>query len=270
MKVINKVKMIAFFITRVLNEVMLAAAFKLEAGIKKGYSPESLKRFYDKAKRAIDFYMDLYKKDPRSIKACITNGNRKIGPVMNISLLPLFTCISNCEICKFYCYDVKACLQYANVMMARVRNTVLLWYDEKEYFHQIESKISRRRKNFFFRWHVAGDIISESYFSYMVELAVKYPKFRFWCYTKQYKLINNWCNKHGVNSIPDNLVVMFSKWNGVKMDNPYNFPVFGAYDKSDFVGFSGFKCPGNCQVCINNKCGCIYAKKGDNIGTEIH
>lgn len=264
-KVIDSIKRITAFILRTLKEVQLAAALKASAGINGGYSPESLKKFYDKSKKAIDFYMDLYKKDPNSIKVCITRGNRKIGPVMNVSLLPLFTCVTNCEMCKFFCYDVKACLQYANVIIARVRNTVLLWYDEKEYFRQIEERIARRRKNLYFRWHVAGDIISESYFSHMVEIAIKYPKFRFWTYTKQYKLINAWCDKHGRETIPENLVVMFSKWEGVKMDNPYNFPTFAAVD--DLTGFNGFICPGNCQTCINNKTGCVYGKSST---TKIH
>lgn len=264
-KVIDNIKKIAAFILRTLKEIQLAAALKTSLGIEKGYTPESLKRFYDKAKKSIDFYMDLYKKDPGAVKVCITNGNRKIGNVMNISLLPIFTCLSNCHICKFYCYDIKACLQYANVIMARVRNSVLLWCDEKEYFRQIEDRISRRRKNKYFRWHVSGDIISETYFTHMVEIAIKHPDFRFWTYTKQYSLVNRWCDKFGRETIPENLVVMFSKWDGVEMDNRYNFPTFTALD--DLIGFNGFICPGNCQTCINNKTGCVY---GESSATKIH
>ena len=64
-------------------------------------------------------------------------------------------------------------------------------------------------------------------------------------------------------AIPDNLHIMFSKWDGLPMSNPYKFPVFacrlknGNVDTSDDWFAKTFKCPGNCDICKEKKCGCI-------------
>ena len=103
---------------------------------------------------------ELKNKNISEIKICISKGNKKIGKVMNVSLMPVKTC-GNCKQCMLYCYDIKACLQYPNTVIdARMRNTVLLKRDRNEYFNRIENAIERRRTNKYFRWHVAGDILS--------------------------------------------------------------------------------------------------------------
>ena len=92
------------------------------------------------------------------IKMCISAGNRKIGRVLNVSLPPILSC-ANCAGCSRLCYDIKACLQYpGTVIDARMRNYSILLRDRDEFFRRIEDKISRRRKNKFFRWHVAEAI----------------------------------------------------------------------------------------------------------------
>ena len=250
--IINTLKKIANFILKAFKEIELSEALKKSMGIENGYSVETLKKFYNNAKALIDFYMQ----DPDNIKVCVTNGNRKIGRVMNVSLLPIFTCLTRCEGCRFFCYDIKACMQYKNVLLARVRNTVLLWCNRKAYFEQIEQKIARRRKNKYFRWHVAGDIIDQDYFENMVRIAKNHSDFVFWTYTKQYHIINRYCDKYGKESIPSNLSIMFSQWDGIKMINPYNFPEFRVYD--DITNVKEHICPGNCELCLKAKTGCPY------------
>lgn len=248
----NVLSKVIGFIKRTEKEIKLSAALKTSAGIDGGYTPESLKKFYDSARALIEFYME----DPDGLKICITPGNSKIGHVLNVSLLPIFTCLTNCQYCKFWCYDIKACLQYLNVLKARARNTVLLWCNRDSYFQQIENKLSHRRKNFYFRWHVSGDIIDKKYFCRMVDIANKYPNFTFWTYTKQYAIINAYCDEYGKDSIPGNLSVMFSEWDGIKLVNPYNFPVFHVVD--DIKTAKTYICPGNCEVCLKNRRGCPF------------
>ena len=121
------------------------------------------------------------------IKMAISTGNRKIGRVMNVSLPPIMTC-ANCKECKYLCYDVKACLQYPNTVIdARIRNLSVLMKDREEYFARIDAAMSRRRKNKYFRWHVAGDIIDSDYFDRMIKNAQHHPDFVIWTYTKNYK-----------------------------------------------------------------------------------
>ncbi len=207
----------------------------------------------------------------------ISNGNRKIGKVLNVSLMPIVTC-SNCNECRHFCYDIKACCgpHWENVIRARIKNTVLLQRDMKAYFDRIDGKLTRRRKNKFFRWHVAGDIVNAEYFENMVALAVKHPDFIFWTYTKNYKLVNQYVKEHGgdrVKAIPANLHIMFSEWDGLKLDNPYNFPFFTCRLKDGnknhayhwFEKF--FRCPGNCDVCKRENRGCLI---GENTWIDEH
>lgn len=191
-----------------------------------------------------------------TIKMCISNGNHKIGRVMNVSIPPILSC-GNCTECKFLCYDIKGCNQYPNTVIdARIRNWTVLKRSREEYFGRIRKVIARRRKNFYFRWHVAGDIIDIDYMKEMVAIAKENPHFIFWTYTKMYWIVNEYCATYGKESIPSNLTIMFSEWRGMPMDNPYGFPEFRVVFK-DEVEPKGFYCPGNCDVCKRIKRGCV-------------
>lgn len=198
------------------------------------------------------------------IKPCISTGNTKIGRVLNVSLMPVMTC-GNCEHCMGYCYDVKACVRYPDTVIdARMRNTVLLQRDRNLYFQYIIDKCARRRKNLFFRWHVAGDIVDIDYLDRMVAIARMFPNFRFWTYTKMYSLVNEYVRTHGDNrqtAIPSNLSIMFSEWSGTEMPNPYNFPTFACRLKAEADKvMTGYHCTGNCDVCKANGCGCVVGQ----------
>ena len=224
------------------------------------YKMESIKKVL-KLARETEYKLNQEKID--EIKMCISNGNKKIGRVMNVSLMPVMTC-ANCSECMFLCYDIKACLQYpGTVIDARMRNTVIWKKDPEKYFGEIRKKLSRRRKNFFFRWHVAGDIPNSDYFAEMVKIANEFSHFIFWTYTKNYKVVNNYVKENGRDSIPENLHIMFSEWDGMPLDNPYNFPVFACKLKAGNKNHSAdyfnslHKCPGNCDICKKTGRGCI-------------
>lgn len=222
------------------------------------YSKESIKKVISLMNETIKKYSG---KPASEIKICISSGNRKIGKVLNVSLSPIKTC-ANCSGCMWLCYDVKACLQYpGTVIDSRVRNYILMKEYREEYFRRIREKLSRRRKNKFFRWHVSGDIPDMDYFKNMVAIAKDFPDFVFWTYTKNYSLVNEYCDKYGKESIPENLSIMFSEWRGMAMENPYNFPVFSVVFKDDKNKPDPKKnhyCPGNCDICLKNGRGCPY------------
>ena len=224
------------------------------------YSIESLRkviRLMNAAARAYD------QKDVKEITMCISKGNRKIGRVMNVSLPPLMTC-KNCSGCKGFCYDIKACLQYPNTVIdARIRNYTVLKKDRQLYFETIDHAISRRRTNKYFRWHVAGDIVDIDYFWRMCGTARRHTDFIFWTYTKNYNVVNEYCRLYGRDAIPENFTIMFSEWDGMPLDNPYNFPVFtcklkdGNKNHKPEYFDSLYKCPGNCDICKAARRGCI-------------
>lgn len=223
------------------------------------YSKESIKKVISLMNARRTYYAPIA---IDHIKMAISTGNRKIGRVMNVSLPPIMTC-ANCKECKYLCYDVKACLQYPNTVIdARIRNLSILMKDRNEYFNRIDAAMSRRRKNKYFRWHVAGDIIDVDYFDRMVENARKHSDFIIWTYTKNYAVVNEWIRQHGGNkkALPDNFTVMFSEWRGIEMVNPYKLPEFRVVFKSDAVKPDPKKvhyCPGNCDVCKALHRGCV-------------
>lgn len=191
------------------------------------------------------------------IPLCISTSNRKIGRVMNVSLMPVMTC-GNCKECKFLCYDIKACAQYPHIVIdARMRNTSILRRDRDEFFARIDAAMSRRRKNKFFRWHVAGDIVDGDYFDRMVKIARAHPDFTIWTYTKMYGIVNAWIDANG--ALPANFSVMFSEWRGMPMDNPHGLPEFRVVFKDETPPV-GHYCPGNCDVCKNLHRGCVVGE----------
>ena len=228
------------------------------------YSIESIRKAVSGLNDHIKFYSDAIKSG-ETLKVSISTGNKKIGRVMNVSLAPIVTCGSACNVCMGLCYDIKAVLQYGNVMKARARNTAIYRMNSDLYFAQIRGAIRRRRSNKLFRWHVAGDIPNVDYLAEMVAIARENPDFIFWTYTKQYHIVNAYVAQHGGDmreAIPTNLSIMFSVWRGLPCVNPYSFPVFDVIFNDDTTEeklrkMEYFRCPGNCDLCKEHNRGCV-------------
>lgn len=239
--------------------------------VNKGYSNESIQKVINLLKYWIAFFTYEIMKGVL-LTPCISSGNKKIGRVLNVSLAPIITC-ANCGKCLHFCYDIKAVLQYLNVLIARAKNTAMVMHDRDRFFQIIDDKCSRRRKNKFFRWHVSGDIVDYDYLCRMIDLAKKYPEFIFWTYTKNYTLVNMYVKAHGGDRhecIPANMSIMFSEWEGMDFLNPYNFPVFACRmgendNRHDWTKMH--LCPGNCDICKETKKGCIV---GESTYTNLH
>lgn len=218
------------------------------------YSKETLKKATSQLKARINFYKNFPEKD---IRMTVSTGNMKIGRVLNVSLAPIITC-HNCSECMHFCYDVKAVMAYPSCMDARARNTALFMKNRDEFFNRIHKRMASRKKNFFLRFHVSGEIVDLDHFSRMVETAKLFPNYTIWTYTKVYWIVNEYVKQHGNSmkaAIPGNFHVMFSKWEGLPMNNPYNFPVFAcAFTPDQEIGF---KCPGNCDYCKEHNTGCV-------------
>lgn len=230
-----------------------------------GYQLSSIRKVMRLANEKKHRYMTMA---PELIKECVSSGNRKIGRVMNVSLMPIMTC-ANCKECMHFCYDIKACLQYPETVIdARMRNTCLLWLDRNEYFSRIENRIARRRKNKYFRWHVAGDIVDIDYLDRMIGIARRHPDFIFWTYTKNYRVVNEWIAANGGTraAVPGNLSIMFSEWRGLEMVNPYGMPVFACRFPGETAPFE-YQCPGNCDVCKASGRGCVV---GESTYADLH
>ncbi|MBQ9606969.1 MAG: hypothetical protein IJV16_07320 [Lachnospiraceae bacterium] len=235
----------------------------------KPYSAATLKKAVKLLKTLIAYYAACIASG-EILKACISSGNKKIGRVLNVSIAPVITC-GNCSGCKEFCYDIKAVIQYPEVSRARARNTALAIHKRDEFFRQIDEKMTHRKKNKFFRWHVSGDIMDYDYFCRMVEIAKNHPDFVIWTYTKMYGIVNMYVRNHGGDKscIPENFSIMFSEWRGMPMNNPYKFPEFRVKFEDDSADmFSGlWKCPWNCDACKACNHGCIV---GESVYCDVH
>lgn len=230
------------------------------------YKKNTIVELMKKTRELMVNYQDMLE-NGETYKVVISKGNRKIGKVMNVSLMPIIACGKRCGLCMGICYDIKACVQYSNtVLPARVKNTVMAMRNRDEYFKQIDAAISRRRKNKMFRWHVAGDILDYDYFVRMCDIAAAHPDFTFWTYTKMYEVVNEYIYKNG--SLPENLSVMFSEWKIQNTDgtytvvdfpNPYNMPVFAVRFKGEDAP-AMHRCPGNCDICKATGRGCPFGE----------
>ena len=225
------------------------------------YSKETIKKAVETLNKRIEFY-----KTSEDLQIVISKGNKKIGDTMNVSLAPVITC-PNCSKCVSYCYDIKAVMQYKNVLDARAKNTALFLTHSEKYFQQIRNELSKRKTNKYFRWHVSGDIMNIEYFDNMVKIARDFPDFRFWTYTKSYWIVNEWCKQNGKENVPDNLSVMFSYWEGLPMINPFGFPEFRVVMKGQEKPNGVRWCCGNCNECIRN---CSHCVKGETVYCMEH
>lgn len=226
------------------------------------YSKQTLSKYSRMVRKAIaDHRKEL--QNGVKLKVRFSYGNRKIGKTLNISTAPIITC-GNCDKCLHECYDIKACMQYDNVLQARSINTAILFENRDEFFRQIDQKITRRKVNKFVRFHVAGEIIDSDYLWRIIMIAIAHPEATIWTYTKMYDLVNAYIKFHG--QLPANLHIMFSEWDGVPMNNPYGMPTFKAIPK-DHEPLPYFRCPGNCDYCKEHHCGCVA---GEPAWTYLH
>ena len=193
----------------------------------------------------------------------ISNGNMKLGAIMNVSLPPVVTC-HNCKSCKEYCYAVRSYNRLPGTAAAWNENLKLFYKDPSKYFSEISKAVKLQR---FFRWHVSGDIVNGRYLAGMIQVAKENPKVEFLAFTKAYQIVNAAIAAGAV--IPSNLHLLFSAAPGVAMPNPYRLPEchinFADPSLNTYKGGAEFvyHCTGNCTGCAINGCGCFFLKPGD-------
>ena len=201
--------------------------------------------------------------DPATIQIHISDGNKKLGAIMNVSLPPVVTC-TNCGSCSKYCYAVRNYLRGENVYNAWNENHFLFLNDPDRYFSEISAAVKLQR---FFRWHVSGDIVNGAYLAGMIRVALENPKCEFLAFTKAYQIVNAAIAAGAV--IPSNLHLLFSAAPGVDMPNPYRIPEchinFADPSLNTYCGGAEYEhyCNGNCTECAVNGCGCFFLKPGD-------
>lgn len=177
----------------------------------------------------------------------ISNGNEKMGKIKSVSLPPVVTCRAGAP-CIKTCY-ARRLQRFPNVKNAYEHNLQLYRENPAAYFNGITNVAINEK---YFRWHVAGDIPELDYFRYMVGVAVTCESTKFLCFTKKYEIVNTFISEGG--TIPENLIIIFSVWNSLELENPYNFMVAHVVPVEAAGLWGENECTGNCLECaINNK-----------------
>lgn len=206
----------------------------------------------------------------KNLKLHISEGNKKIGKIWNVSLAPVVTCPEGCH-CAKGCYAVNSYKLYPECKTAWDENTELAKEDPVEFFNQLDQWLTWKNTNKrcksvrYFRFHVSGDCPTEYYASLLLLFVWKHPETVFMLYTKRYSWFMG-------KEIPANLRLYFSKDKFLQLPEGYEESGIPHTDikMSDEKRPTGyFLCPGNCDICTKYNCGC-YGDKAVNVVFNAH
>lgn len=210
-------------------------------------------------------FLNLVSKDIHGIeKVHISIGNSKMGAIPSFSVLPIITC-KNCIECSKYCYACKGCFNFNGNITNLAENTALVKADINRVYSEVNSFLNQSTTLYrYFRFNTAGDIFSIEYLELIVALAKANPLTRFLAFTKNYDLINSYLDSA---SLPENLTIIFSRWDNATIDNRHNLPVAVTnIPGSTVVPENSFHCNGDCANCLN----CWNAQNGTYRHFDLH
>lgn len=198
----------------------------------------------------------------------ISPGNTKMGSIPSVSLPAGLTCRPDCA-CREKCYAMKLERLRSSVRKAYRHNYEVLSSDPDTFWREVEASVMTSR---FFRFHVSGDIVDDSYLEHMIAIAGRNPHCEILCFTKRYEIVNSAVSSGGVALIPANLHLIFSAWRGLPMENPYGFPEAHVRyrDGSTTASAEAKECGGNCTECAITSGGCWTLQKGEQVVFNEH
>lgn len=205
----------------------------------------------------------------------ISKQNTKMGKTPSFSTAPIIGCSENACVCRNKCYAVKSYRMYPTVKKAWDENLALTKTAEGR--AAIDKAITsfckgKRKPVTYFRWFVSGDINGTELLMTMCRVAKACGETTFLCFTKAYQTANRFCEQNGKNTIPRNLVIVFSEWSPLPLDNPYSFPVASFVPHGETVPKRGVVCPAGldkhmtCEKCRR----CWYLTSNDRVAFLEH
>ena len=200
-------------------------------------------------------------------------GNRKTGgSYYTVSLIPVLDCPSKCgNNCAKWCYDIQSVCITKEVIRLRAINSALHAKAPNLYWQRIRQLCELQYVEHL-RINVGGDITKDDMFE-IVAMAVLLPNTIIHLFTKNYEAVNNYFKtEKKVKAFPKNLKVIFSRWPGMKCNNPYKIPEchvdFG--DGKCEAPEGSELCGGNCTKCAFEHSGCHGLKKGEAVVIKYH
>jgi len=209
-----------------------------------------------------------YEADIENVHVKLMKGNAKTGKeVWTVSLAPIIDC-QNCSGCKAKCYDIRNDCIYPQVIESRAKNSALHRLDIERYWAEIEEQI-REKKVSFLRINVGGDVSFED-MEFIRAIAERNPNCRILFFTKNYGDANYFL---GMYKMPENMHMIFSRWNGMECENPYEIPeshVLWADGETTAPMYGAYFCQGNCGHCFLGDEGCPNLKRGEHVVFNAH
>lgn len=146
----------------------------------------------------------------------------------------------------------------------------LLWCaDPERYEREVIAAIINYR---FARFHADGDIPDPRYLGMLRRVSAFCSDTTIWLMNKRGYWVDSDIDENG--DFPLNLKVLMSNWGNWRQKNKHGLPEFWVILKNgagrDKLPANAFPCPGDCDFCKKNHCGCPYAKKGDVIWINQH
>lgn len=197
----------------------------------------------------------------------ISNSISKLGATIpSVNLPPIETCDLQAG-CHQKCYAMRGRFRFKNVKDV-VRRNLDIWKNDPDGFERdVEIAAFPAR---FFRYHSSGDIPDGAYLRMMVRVAERCPGTSFLCFTKKFRIVNEFIDSGGV--IPANLHIVYSAWGDFIPENPHNFPV--AYvkfkDRESYIPKDAMPCQGYCGDCVQTERSCWDLKPGQSVCFDEH
>lgn len=193
----------------------------------------------------------------------VTHYNSKLGTICSINVPAIKTCREDAP-CKKLCYANKGNFKFPKVVKSYEENLRRFLEEPKEAEEDILQQLPYIG---FCRIHASGDFVNREYFEMIVRIAKKCKRVKFMAFTKKYELVNDYISEG--NTIPSNLKILYSGWNGLEMNNPHNIPTAYVNLKHETdcrIKKSAIPCGGKCDRCF----ACWNIKKGQQIIFEQH
>lgn len=215
-------------------------------------------------------------------KLHITDGNSKTGNCGAYGHSIGETCRHDCEcFTKKKCYGMNGFYLFMSNQLYLAENLKYFRTYGPEGMRKAINETLAKKKYQAFRWFTVGDIVNMAFLQMMIDIAKDNPNIEFWAYTKKYLLVNAYCLKYGVNSIPSNLKIIFSHWlnedgSYLEMLNPYEFPTseFIPYGMEYLADNVTYICPcsdpNTFKTCINCDHPCYRLEHGQSMALLEH
>lgn len=172
----------------------------------------------------------------------ISEGNSKIGKILNLNQPPVITCPKNvpCATCG-KCYSLKSWRQYPSVRESWSFNLDSVKNDSDSFFQAVSDFVKISNNNEFFRWHSSGDIIDTQYLEGMKKVALENPSTQFLAFTKNQEI--------DITNPPSNLVIIASQWGDYKWGENAPKAIVRLKDENWEIPKNSILCPGSCVSC---------------------